>query len=40
MTGHKTGSGFERYIIASVGDLRDAARLLDNAASVVASTTA
>ncbi len=34
MTGHKTRSVFERYNILSDGDLRDAARRLDDAASV------
>jgi hypothetical protein len=29
MTGHKTRSVFERYNIASVGDVHDAARCLD-----------
>ena len=31
MTGHKTRSVFERYNIVSPGDLRDAARKLDQA---------
>jgi hypothetical protein len=31
MTGHKTRSVFERYNIVSPGDLRDAARKLDEA---------
>ena len=31
MTGHKTRSVFERYNIVSPGDLRDAARKLDDA---------
>ena len=30
MTGHKTRSVFERYNIVSPGDLRDAARRLDD----------
>ena len=30
MTGHKTRSVFERYNIVSDGDLREAARRLDN----------
>ena len=32
LTGHKTRSVFERYNIVSPGDLRDAARRLDEAA--------
>ena len=31
LTGHKTRSVFERYNIVSPGDLRDAARRLDEA---------
>jgi hypothetical protein len=31
LTGHKTRSVFERYNIVSAGDLRDAARRLDEA---------
>jgi hypothetical protein len=38
MTGHKTRSVFEGYDITSVGDLRDAGRLLDVAASSAATT--
>ena len=33
MTGHKTRSVFERYNIVSAGDLRDAARRLDQFAT-------
>ena len=33
LTGHKTPSVFERYNISDAGDLRDAARLLDVAAT-------
>ncbi|MGD0950027.1 MAG: tyrosine-type recombinase/integrase [Candidatus Binatia bacterium] len=40
MTGHKTRSVFERYNIVSPGDLRDAARRLDEAAGTTAGTTA
>jgi hypothetical protein len=39
LTGHKTRSIFERYNITSVGDLRDAARLLDVAASIATPAT-
>jgi hypothetical protein len=37
LTGHKTRSVFERYNIVSDTDLRDAARRLDAAASVLAT---
>jgi integrase len=37
MTGHKTRAVFERYNIVSPGDLRDAARRLDQAAASAAS---
>lgn len=36
MTGHKTRSVFERYNITSPGDLRDAARKLDMAPTLMA----
>jgi hypothetical protein len=39
LTGHKTRSIFERYNITSVGDQRDAARLLDVAASIATPAT-
>lgn len=38
MTGHKTGSVFERYNIASEGDLLDAAKRLDAAAKNTTGT--
>lgn len=38
MTGHKTRSAFERYSIVSEGDLRDAARKLDSAATRAPAT--
>jgi len=38
MTGHKTRSVFERYNIASVGDLRDAAKRLDVATGTISGT--
>ncbi len=37
LTGHKTRAVFERYNIVSAGDLRDAARRLDQAAASAAS---
>jgi hypothetical protein len=37
MTGHRTRSVFERYNIVSEGDLRDAARRLDAARTVLSS---
>ncbi len=36
MNGHKTRSVFERYNIVSPGDLRDAARRLDDVAGTTA----
>jgi hypothetical protein len=38
MTGHKTRSVFERYNIVSDGDLRDAARRLDQVALTPVTT--
>ena len=38
MTGHKTRSVFERYDIVSAGDLRDAAKRLDDATGIIPGT--
>jgi hypothetical protein len=39
MTGHKTRSVFERYNIVSAGDLREAAKRLDDVAGTISGTT-